>query len=231
MTRRRGGGDTGPGERDDWVRDRLAGLDPPPRRRGFEDELWERIETRERTLARRWRSTSIVLAAIAVAAVTSAAVLATTQGSGTTVDRTFACTTQVQGGLHVFEIEAWPKDLQLPAAGVQITTRTVRLLEFNTFGDQPLAVDGHSCRAVKRTVPLEPAGLPSAGAFGVGYVHFTARCLLPGRLLVHIRLQLDAQGKPHQATLALRMERKNRPVSFFRWSAKRVTAFLSRACT
>ena len=218
-------------DRDDWVRERLAQLEPPPRRPGFDEELWERAEARERTLARRWRLVSVALAAVAATAVAAAAVLATGRASGATIDRTFACTTQVQGGLHVFQIEAWPRDPQLPAAGVQLTTLTQMLLAFNTFGHQPLAVDESSCRAVKRAVPLSGKGLPAASTFNVGYVHFTARCLLGGRLLVRVRVHTDGSGRPLSALLALRMEKRNLPVSFIRWSPKRVVAALGSRCS
>ncbi|HET7572705.1 MAG TPA: hypothetical protein VFJ77_08585 [Gaiellaceae bacterium] len=218
------------GPRDEWVRERLARLAPPPRRRGFEDELWERVQARERAAARRWRLASVALAAVAVAATAAAAVLATARAPGATIDRTFACTTQVQGGLHTFALEAWPRDPQLPAAGVRLTTRTQTLMAFNTFGRQPLAVDGSGCRAVRRTVPLSPAGLRSAGSFGVGYVHFSTRCLLGGRVLVHLRLRTDGRGRPVAAQLALRLEKRNRPVAYVRWSPKRVVASVTPSC-
>jgi hypothetical protein len=105
------------------------------------------------------------------------------------------------------------------------------LLAFNTFGHQPLAVDESSCRAVKRAVPLSGKGLPAASTFNVGYVHFTARCLLGGRLLVRVRVHTDGSGRPLSALMALRMEKRNRAVSFIRWSPKRVVASLTSRCS
>jgi hypothetical protein len=216
--------------RDDWVRDRLARLDPPPRRPGFEEELWQRLEGQERSLARRWRLTSIALAAVAAAAISAAAVLATAQGTGATVDRTVSCATQVQGGLHVFEIQTFLKGPQFPTSGVQIMSQQQLLVGFNTLNTEPLIVDTGSCRPVKRRFPLTAAKLPSAGTFTPGYTNFSARCPLGGRVLVRVRLGLDAQGRPRHALVAVRMEKGNRPVAFLQWSAKRVTASIIRAC-
>ena len=110
-------------------------------------------------------------------------------------------------------------------------SQTQLLVGFNTLNTEPLIVDNGSCKPVKRRFPLSAVKLPPLGTFTPGYVDFSARCLLGGRVLARVSLRLDSQGRPQQALVAVRMEKGNRPVAFLEWSAKRVTAFLSRACT
>jgi hypothetical protein len=84
---------------EDSIRDELAQLPVPPESPTFFDDLWRRANERERPVARRWRRTALALAVVAIGAVASAAVLATSTGAATNVaDVRGSCASQYQGG-------------------------------------------------------------------------------------------------------------------------------------
>ncbi len=213
------------------VRDTLERLCVPPESPEFFEELRGLMQAQDRSQARRWRRTGVALAAVAVAALAAAAVVAGTRGGGTTIDRTVSCRTQLTAGVRSFGIDALPIPQGFDYAVLGVTTgHTGQLLVVDTRF-KGFQLDGSSCRPVKRQIPLIRAKLPSAGVYGAGvFSGFGARCLLPGRVLLRVRLHLDAAGKPQSALLALRLQTKNRPVAFVRWSPKRVAAYLSPLC-
>jgi hypothetical protein len=218
-------------DRDPEIRARLARLEPPPRRDGFERELWERIQTAERAAARRWRLASVTLGAVAIAAIAAVAVLAATRGGGSTVDRTVSCATEVQGGVHQFGISAQPIPQSFDYATLTVFTGGSTLL---------LGVDtrfkgftlGSACKPVKKSIPLARAKLPLEGVSKKGEFGSAVygRCLLPGRVLIRMKLHLDSGGKPLSAVLAVRMVKKHRPVAFVTWSPNKAVGYLSPLC-
>src|SRR5438067_6320426 len=87
---------------------RLDDLVAPPARPGFREQLWERIEQRERTASRRWRTVAVVAFGSAVAAASAAGVLAfgTAGGSSGPIDRTLSCPVSVVGGVNLLRLGA-----------------------------------------------------------------------------------------------------------------------------
>ncbi len=161
-----------------------------------------------------------------------AAVVASLRGGGATVDRTVSCTTQVMGGVHGFWLNAFPKSPVFHYSVVDLGTGGATQLVWLDTRFKGFNLTGSSCRNVRVNVPLARAGLPLEGTYAAGdYGGFNGRCLLPGRVLVRVRLHLDSSGKPQSALLAVRMARKHRPVAFVQWSPKHVTAYISRTCT
>jgi len=69
----------------------LDDLVPPPPRRSFHDELWEKIAAAEHAAARRWRTIAVAAATVAIAGTSAAGVLAFGSSGGGPLDRTLSC--------------------------------------------------------------------------------------------------------------------------------------------
>jgi hypothetical protein len=133
--------------------------------------------------------------------------LALTSGPGfartSLTDRTFSCATGDMGGLLLLGTRA-----------------------------KGFTIDGGKCRSVRARVPLTKRGLPlttqvDGGGYGGG---FSGRCFRGGRILLHLRLSLDAKGLPARALLAVQLAQTKRTVAFVSWSAQRVSAYLWPRC-
>jgi hypothetical protein len=95
-----------------------------------------------------------------------------------------------------------------------------------------LRIDQSSCRRVKQQIPLTRKGLPGpplvATSNRVG--NDNLNCGTTARVLFRLRLKLK-NGKPIHALLAIRNEKANhRPVAFYNWSARKVSAYLGKSC-
>lgn len=86
----------------------------------------------------------------------------------------------------------------------------------------------------RATVPLVHRGLPLVrdlkAGLSYGAYYFDGRCLHGGGILVHLRLHLDADGKPASALVAVQLTRTKRNVVFIRWSAQRVSDYFWPKC-
>ena len=115
-----------------------------------------------------------------------------------------------------------------PVGGLQAVVPQVR------FGDakNSLSVDNSLCRPSSRRIPLKPAGLPlyeTATPQRNGRIE--TRCATAKRVLVHFRITLSS-GKPEHALFAVRNDDAgNRPVEFVKWSPRRISGYLGKACT
>jgi hypothetical protein len=206
-------------DRDDWVRDRLERLEPPPAGARFEEELWERVAAREAALTRRWRRASIGLALVAAAAVAAAA----------TIDRTLSCRLQATDGIPAFAVEAWPVGPTLQRPSVRLTTgRGSRLLDVE-HGTNGFTLDSSSCRGSGTSVSLGRDGLDSAGAHGPGDGGLRLRCFLSSRVLVRLRLSLDEEGRPHRAVVAIRST-AGRLLALVQWTPGLVLGYAAGTC-
>lgn len=69
----------------------LGDLVPPPPRRRFHDELWEKVAAAEHAAARRWRTIAVAAVSVAIAGTSAAGVLALGSGGSGPLDRTLTC--------------------------------------------------------------------------------------------------------------------------------------------
>lgn len=207
------------------LRDQLERLTAPRQPPDFLDELRGRLQQEDRAAARRWRRLAVSVAAVAVPALAAAAVLAATAGGGgSTVDRTVSCATGDMGGIAGFAVDANPIPVGFHYAVLSVATDqdTHVLLGIDTRY-KGFALDTSKCRPVhtKAPLPLTPAGLQQ-GMLG--------RCLVPGRILVRLRVRLNSAGKALSALLAVEKESTHRPVAFVRWSRKQAAAYFGSGC-
>ncbi|HET7572349.1 MAG TPA: hypothetical protein VFJ77_06745 [Gaiellaceae bacterium] len=210
------------------LHDRLERLTVPERRPEFLDELRGRLQEEDRASARRWRRVAVCAAAIALGAAAAASVVAAVaRGGGSTVDRTVSCATGDMGGTRGFGLDAVPVQRSFGYGSLGVTTdqgsTNLFVLDTRFKGFQ---LDGRSCHTTRAEVPLTRRGLPSTPSQ-------SGRCIfLPARILVRVRVRLDASGKPRSALVAVRMIRKQRqrPLAFAKWSPKRARTWFSTAC-
>ncbi|MHB8470118.1 MAG: hypothetical protein ACYDCH_10240 [Gaiellaceae bacterium] len=217
------------------VREALRRLSVPPESPQFFEELQERMREHDRAAARRWRGTTVALAAVAVSAIAAAAVMAATFSGGSTVERTVSCATKSAA----VEISASATNPISRAAGAGISaglTNTAKssLLAFDT-NHGGFVLSAAACRTVKETVPLARSGLPSTGVYRAGnYASLDGHCTAPARVLLHVRLHLDSAGKPQNATFAVWQAAKQtklaKPIAFIQWSPQRTLTYLSPRC-
>jgi hypothetical protein len=216
--------------RDPEIRRRLEQLRPPPRRPGFEEELWERVAEREHAATRRWRRVASGLAALTLAAVASTALVATAQGGGSTVDRSVTCRIRQVGDVPGILIAAQPREPGVGAAGLRIETADgvpLLALQERVTGFE---LDGADCNAAGGSVSLATDGLPLVGSYPAGGAgRYGARCFPAGRVLLRLRLGLDRSGRPQTATVAVR-DVTGGTLAVVRWSPDLVLAYASDAC-
>lgn len=234
------------------VRSGVERLVAPPARAGFHEEMWEKIEKRERASARRWRIAAISAATVAAAATSAAGVLAVTGGGATVVDRTLACTVAPNGQVALFAHVKGPT-IRVHEAGNPAGRRVPHpaLIELDTgravilnggiyqvvqttlagvYSSASLTakagytLGGSGCLAAK-TIPLAPSGLRSAGASGI-----YRECLVAQPATVRMRATLGKNGLPVSAKLAMRGGKKHQPVAYVEWTPKKVRAWLAPGC-
>jgi hypothetical protein len=179
------------------------------------------------------RLPALIAAAVVALALTSGPGFARTS----LTDRTFSCATGDMGGVSGFVVSADPttrgSDNGLEPAILSVDTdqgsTTLLLLGTRAKG---FTIDGGKCRSVRARVPLTKRGLPlttqvDGGGYGGG---FSGRCFRGGRILLHLRLSLDAKGLPARALLAVQLAQTKRTVAFVSWSPQRVSAYLWPRC-
>lgn len=150
------------------------------------------------------------------------------------VDRTVACTTQ-DSALRVFTNATNPI---ANAAGLTVATDTSTQLFGLDTNHSGYVLDGGQCHSVKTAVPLERAGLPSAGIYLAQYsTSLTGYCPATARVLLHVRVGSGTGGKPAVAKLSVWTQSRSkgktvlRALSYIQWSPQRVETFLASRCT
>ena len=223
-----------------WLQERLARLEAPPVRAGFREQLWERIEQRERTAARRWRAVAVVAVAAAVAAASAAGVLAFGVGTATApIDRTLSCPIELVGGVHKLQLGAISRQaptringkLELRPGGFWANaglTDTPLQLAFVTGLPDGVVLDHVVCTPAQR-IPLAPSGLPLLNvlkAFSGGTL--AQACWVADRITLRLHVTFGKAGAPVAAQMAIRSGAKQRPAAFLDWTPARVRAYVSR---
>jgi hypothetical protein len=115
-----------------------------------------------------------------------------------------------------------------PVGGIQAVVPQVRFLA----AKGSLSVDKALCRRSPHRVTLKPAGLPLYETVTPTHVgRIEERCVAAKRVLVRFRITFTA-GKPAHALFAVRNDAaKGKPVEFLKWSPRKITGYLGRACT
>ena len=229
---------------DDSIHDELAELPVPPESPQFFDELWRRANERERAVARRWRRTALALGVVALGAVASAAVLATSTGAATNVaDVRGSCASQYQGGLPVVTAHAQPTDKPKPGEtlptpppgfkpvqGLWIDTPSQTFLTLSPFA-VGFTVDRRACTTYKKKIDLGHTGLGPAQTYRNGdYTTFEHRCLDVARIAFRVRVEMDGSGQPTRAQLAIVRAKTGVPLMYVDWTADQVVGYASKRC-
>lgn len=212
-------------ERDADVRALLEQFEVPAQSRTFFDELWELVQAREHARAVRWRRVSIVLACIAVAAITAAGVVAAPHGTPA-VDQTLNCRLEVQGGIPVIAFRLRAR--QLPhgtryaftyPATVALVTGGERSLFVVQADSKGYLLNRSSCTSSNRRVAFSAVGLGEHTTLVKNArVGVEIRCLGPVQVAVHLRLTQDAHGLPSHVRLAAVVARTGKPLIDVDWS-------------
>ena len=240
------------------LRAMLERLVAPPARSGFHEELWDRIEARERAAARFWRTVAVAAFAVAAAAVSAAGVLAFGSGSATVVDRTLSCPVAPNGQIALFAHVKGPSirvhEASVPSGklvprpalveldtgrGVIVNGGLVQIVQTTLAGAYAgesltakagYTLDGGECSSVK-AIPLASSGLRSAGVFtGGGAAGVYRECSVAQPATFRMRVTLAKNGLPVAVKLAVRSGKKLRPVAYVDWTPKRVRAWLAPSC-
>lgn len=231
----------------------LAKLELPPEPPRFFEELRERMREHDHAAARRWRRVSVVLAGVAVAAIATAVAFAASTlsvgGASKVVEGTISCPVRVLTKAHAVDVGAWTvtHNSALPAsfraAGIGVTTdprnvkpgdpssKQIIQLSLQSGAVNGMAVDVPFCSRSSRSVPLRPAGLPSAGTATPTFrSSFEQRCVTTARALIHYRVT-EKGVVPVRAQVAVADDNpKMTPVAFVEWAPQRVTAFFGNSC-
>src|SRR3954452_4717008 len=80
----------------------------PPESADFFDEFWSQAAQRERLHARRWRRITFVAAALALSALSAAAVVAAPFGRSSTIEQRVSCSLRGQGRVTVLNLAVAP---------------------------------------------------------------------------------------------------------------------------
>lgn len=232
----------------------LDDLVPPPPRRNFHDQLWEKLAEAEHAAARRWRTIAVAAVTVAVAGTSAAGVLAFGSGGGGPLDRTLSCPApqnrldvlaHVRGSATYVYQPGLPnnsKRVPHPAllevdAGRHVSRNAgIDTLYQTTFaGASPsyksgYSFDGTVCKATK-TIPLASTGLKKIGVFtGTQGGGVSAECTLASPATLRMRVTLGTSGAPTTATLALRGGKKLRPIAYVEWTPTHVSVWLAAGC-
>jgi hypothetical protein len=230
---------------DDSIRDELEQLSVPPESPEFFDNLWRRANERERAVARRWRRTALALAAVTLGAVASAAALATSTGAATNVvDARGSCVAQYRGGLPIVTGHAEPTDKPKPGetlpspppgykpvAGLWIDTPGQTFLTLSPFA-VGFQVDHRACTSYKKKIDLGHRGLGAAQTFHKGdFTLFEHRCVDVARIAFRIRVEMDQDGLPTRAQLAVVRAKSGTPLMYVDWTADKVIGYAAKRCS
>jgi hypothetical protein len=233
------------------LRTLLERLVRPPRA-GFYDELWERIQARERAAARRWRAVAVVAIATALGATTAAGVLAFGRASNGVIDQTVSCPVPERGGVNLVNVFARvkgappslihgkrvpnPATVEVDAGRTLLMNAGVPLIYQATYAGASTAYKGgytfdrQVCKPA-RPIPFSSAGLRAGGTFTGTHGGGIAReCWLAPVATVRLRVRLGRSGLPVSAELVLRSGAKLQPAAYIKWTPTLVRAWLAPSC-
>ncbi len=226
------------------LRDELESLEPLPESPHFFDELWRRANAVEQAKARRWRRAAMCAGVVAIAAVASAAALATSSRAASRfVDLRVQCPSQLQGGLPVFQVHSEPGPRPdpnaptphppagfKPVAGLWVATgpQTYFTLSSLTAG---FTVDRRNCTEYTKRIDLGHSGLTRVGTYRYGgYTTFTRRCVDVARLAFRVRIASDSNGLPTHAQIAIVRAKTGTPLVYVDWTPDAVVGYESARC-
>jgi hypothetical protein len=237
-------------ERDEWIRAALERAPVPEQSPRFFADLWEAAQARERAAARRWRRVSLVLALVAAAAVSSAAVLAASpRSTSATVDVRGVCAAQEQGGIPAFIVGAIvsgprkpgkPSTVKPPPGfhvdpTAWITTTpgfvpdTAPVFSFSTQASG-YQLDRRSCPPTSASIPLAREGLGNPVHLDAKSLRLVVRCLGPARFAFRARITNDRYGVPIRAQIAAANARTGKQLVYIAWSPTRVDGWSAASC-
>ena len=182
------------------------------------------------------------LAAAAVVVQASAAAPTRATSPASTVDTTYSChvgsvnSVTIYGGVTlppingqrqpgVFALTTNPRSVTKNG-----TTTTLSQIGFGARKNS-LRIDKSSCHSVNKKIPLKSKGLsgPPETATPTKFGHLNLRCGTTGSVLVRVRLTITA-GVPTHALVAVRNGTKNRPLAFYTWSPRKISAYSGNSC-
>lgn len=237
----------------------LDDLIPPPARRAFHEELWEKVAAAEHAAARRWRAIAVAAVTVAIAGASAASVLAFGSGGAGPLDRTLSCpapqnrldvlanvkgprTYVTQPGLSTKDHFVPGKWVAHPALiEVDAGRHVIRNMGLDTLyqtifaGASPsyksgYSFDGSVCKQVN-TIPFTSNGLKKIGVYtGTSGGGISAECPIGNPATLRMRVTLGKSGSPTAATLTLRGGTKLQPIAYVEWKPAHVTAWLARGC-
>jgi hypothetical protein len=184
---------------------------------------------------------TIVAAGVAVQASFAASNRAASSAS--TIDATYSCSVSSQHNVVLYGgVTLPPANGQAQPGVFAVTTGTKSVTKNGTTTTKSqigfsarknsLKIDKSSCQRVNKKIALTRKGLsgPPTTATPHLYGHVNMSCGTAAKVLVRFRLTLEA-GAPTQALVAMRNENaKNRPVAFYAWSPRKITAYTANNC-
>jgi hypothetical protein len=216
-------------------------VDPEPTE--FFDELWHRAEMADRAAARRWRRVAIAVVAASLAAAASVGVLAATRSTGVsaaahTVDATFLCTADDQGGVNLFKLDV---DVLKGSGLFLVSSTNVEILapfelpqQAGTKATPAQLLDGklnfepaNCARATPRKIPLERRELPLKGRLA-GYSP-VANCWV-AKAYFRERVTFDSKNRATRTIFAMANAHTGKPLVFGEAGAARATVYAASAC-
>ncbi len=188
----------------------------------------------------------LVAAALGAAALGAHASSAAPPGAAagaSTLDKTYSCRVRKQHFVDLYASVTLPPAANRPQPGILDVTTGARVTQQNgavvevaqvslQATKNSLRIDPKSCRRVKHRIPLKPKGLPgppitvTPSLFG----RDSERCGTAARVLIRLRVQ-STDHTPSHALLAIRNDNaKKRPIAFYSWSPRKVTAYTADNC-
>jgi len=227
----------------------LHDLVAPPSSPDFRERFWERAAEQQWRRARAWRVSALAATAVAVAAASSAGVLALNRGVATssapTFDQSISCQVPERGGIPVIDLSTEPTGWYF-ANGARKPRVATMLLGTNSFGagqsvGYAMFQSGpHIFGPLKDApcskapaIPLTSAGLPRFGTVnapsdGVANA-VNLSCFTGKTIAVHQHLKL-VDNRAVAAQVAVRTGKKLRPLLYVDWTPKKITVYASADC-
>jgi hypothetical protein len=216
---------------------RIAKRFEPPESATFFEEFWMRAEQAERTAARRWRATAVVAICAAVAATSAAGVLAFGGGATKhTVDGTFVCTSNDQGGVNIFEVGL---TAQKPFGFVGVFTTPNDIIAPNKLPQQAgyratrsqlddgkLHFDPNSCASTSKRIALGRQALPLKGRV-TGTVKL--ECWVT-KAYFRERVTFDSQNRAIRTTFAMQNAKTGKPLVYAEAAPTQLTVYAAGPC-
>jgi hypothetical protein len=185
---------------------------------------------------------ALVAAAVGVHAASAAPRHSAARAS--TVDLTYSCRVRRERYVDLYASVTMPPAGNVPQPGVLVLTTGVKTVVKNNTqvtvtqvglqaARNSLKIDTSSCRRVKQQIPLSSKGLPGPALTATPslFGHIAQQCKTTARVLVRLQFE-TANGIPSHALLAVRNDDAgSRPIAFYNWTPRKLSAFTARSCT